>query len=355
MVLTKFAVPHDLHRELLRVDDGDLLAADGEGDGLVLLAVDAGAALDAVEVEADGDLGAGLPVLLGPEVEPVVAEPVARDLDGRSVSDLDGLLDVLGVGDPPGEAERERHSDADGGTVLGGELPDERVLRRQGGEAGVLGGGARPRSPWRPRAPCTWSRRPGGWAATSWRRPCIAPSTPEPSASLTPTSESVPWRAAPSRRRRRRRTPRRPSGRWRRPPPSARHGAGRPFGLCPPSPGPCPSRASAARGDRQQQLPEHPRERPPAASAPPRASTDAPATGRTSTVTPRPVRNRTLTAPRRARSPARPPALGAYWPQTGRGTVRATGTRHRSSPRAVVHDDDDSADDRRPRPPGRTR
>ncbi len=134
------AVLGDLHRVLLGVHDGDLVAADGELHGLVLLAVDAVAALDAVQVEVDGDLGAFLPVLLGAEVQAVVAEPVALDVDGRLGLDADGLLDRVRAGDAPGEAYGERHPDADRGAVLGGEVADEGVLRGQRGEGGVLGG-----------------------------------------------------------------------------------------------------------------------------------------------------------------------------------------------------------------------
>ena len=52
----------------------------------------------------------------------------------------DGLLDVLGVGDAPGEADRERHADADLGAVLGVKVPMKVFFGRQRGEAGVLGG-----------------------------------------------------------------------------------------------------------------------------------------------------------------------------------------------------------------------
>ena len=51
---------------------------------LSLQPVDAGRALDVAQPQVDGDLGAGLPVLLGAEVEPVLAEPVRADLDRRA-------------------------------------------------------------------------------------------------------------------------------------------------------------------------------------------------------------------------------------------------------------------------------
>ena len=51
MVLIGLAVLRDRHRLGLGVDGGDLVAADLEGDGLLLDAVDAVGALDAVEVE----------------------------------------------------------------------------------------------------------------------------------------------------------------------------------------------------------------------------------------------------------------------------------------------------------------
>src|SRR5262249_33877801 len=116
--LDHLAVAPDDHLVGLGVDGGDLTTADGEAHGLGLLAIDAGAALDTVEGQLHGDLGAGLPVLLGPEVEAVVAEPVTADLDRRLGLDGDGLLDVLRVRDAPGEAERERHADADSRAVL---------------------------------------------------------------------------------------------------------------------------------------------------------------------------------------------------------------------------------------------
>ena len=49
-----------------------------EVDLAVLLAVDAVAGGDAVDVEVDRDVGAGLPVALGRQCASVVAEPVPR-------------------------------------------------------------------------------------------------------------------------------------------------------------------------------------------------------------------------------------------------------------------------------------
>lgn len=60
---------------LLGVHHADLTAASGERDVLVLGAVDPVGALDTARPEAEGDLGAGLPVPLRPEVEPVVTAP----------------------------------------------------------------------------------------------------------------------------------------------------------------------------------------------------------------------------------------------------------------------------------------
>ncbi|CAG6395508.1 putative Glycine--tRNA ligase [Actinacidiphila cocklensis] len=136
------AVADDGHHVGLGVDRGDLRAAHVEADGLVLDAVDAGSALDALEVQVERDVRAGNPVGLRAQVEPLGVEPVADHLLPAAGRHGDAALDggPVGLGYRVVELHRHRHADADGGAVLGREVADEvRRLGRGGAEAG--GGG----------------------------------------------------------------------------------------------------------------------------------------------------------------------------------------------------------------------
>ena len=84
----QLAVGDDLHLVGLHVHLVDVGVADAEVDLAVLLAVDAVAGIDAVDVEVDVDVGAGLPVLLRPVVDLGVAEPVPRAGLGRGGGDV---------------------------------------------------------------------------------------------------------------------------------------------------------------------------------------------------------------------------------------------------------------------------
>src|SRR5690606_35290176 len=132
------AVPRDLHLLGLRVDVGDLVASDLEGDRLLLNAVDALGTLDAVELQLQGDRGAALPVVLGTAVHAVGVEPVTGDLLAAVGGDGDALLDIGLVGDRLVEVDGHRHADTHRGAVVRGEVADEAVGRRDGGERGVL-------------------------------------------------------------------------------------------------------------------------------------------------------------------------------------------------------------------------
>src|SRR5690606_27577348 len=133
------AVPPHLHGVPGGVDPGDLAAADGEGERPLLEAVDAGGALDVAQAEFDGDAGAGLPVVLGAEVEPGAAEPVRADVDGGAGGDADGAFHGGAVGDLPVELQGDDHAGADGGAVLRGHVADEAFFGDVGGEGGVAG------------------------------------------------------------------------------------------------------------------------------------------------------------------------------------------------------------------------
>src|SRR5690606_27050901 len=106
-------------------DHGDLAAADGEGEGAVLQAVDAGGRLDVPQAQLDGHLGAGLPVVPGAEVEPRGAEPVRADLDGRDGADPYGAFHGGAVPDGAVELQGDDHPGADRGAVVGGDIADE--------------------------------------------------------------------------------------------------------------------------------------------------------------------------------------------------------------------------------------
>ncbi len=124
---------------LVQVDDADLRAADREADVPGLRPELAGGALDALEAQREGDPGAGRPVVLRAEVQPLVAEPVGGDRDGRLGGHADGPLDRRPVGDRAAEAQRDGHADADGAAVLGGEEGDESARAGDGAEGDVPG------------------------------------------------------------------------------------------------------------------------------------------------------------------------------------------------------------------------
>ena len=130
MVLIDLAVADDGHRVGLGVDRADLAAADGEGDRLGLLAVDTGRGPRRRRGRASsGDLGAGLPVLLGAEVEAVVAEPVALDRRPRLGVTLMAFSTASLSVMPRVKWTETGMPTPTVGAVLGGEVADEGVLR----------------------------------------------------------------------------------------------------------------------------------------------------------------------------------------------------------------------------------
>ncbi len=115
------AVGEDLHLVGLRVDLVDVRVADLEVDAARLLAVDAVAGGQAVEVEVDRHVGAGLPVGRGAVVRLGVAHPVPRAALRRRARDLHVLLEERLVRHGEVEGHHDRHPDAHGLTVERGD------------------------------------------------------------------------------------------------------------------------------------------------------------------------------------------------------------------------------------------
>ena len=132
----QLAVLVDLDLLVGVVGDGDVRGADGEGDLLVLRAVEVVTELGAVDAGVDGDLGARGVVLLRTPVRGLVVDPVPGAQGLGLGGDLHPVLGGGLVGDRLVEARDDHHADAVGGTVL-----QRGVVRAVEVDAGLVAGG----------------------------------------------------------------------------------------------------------------------------------------------------------------------------------------------------------------------